>query len=140
MIRSIVGYGAVSLAGLVVGLVGAVGHRSAPPWWGAVLVVVMTLSAAIFVRAARGWLALGIFAAFWYGTVTAVYVIGGPSDSVLIIDDALGKALFFGGGAAVVAAALVPARWLRDVPLRGAASAGRRTVDAGAQLQPESPL
>lgn len=98
------------LAGVVAALVGGVSHRAAP-WWGLVGCIALVAVGGVFMRAWRAWLALGVFAGGW-AVVTVILSLEGPGGSVLIMDDALGRAWLIGGTLAVMGVALVPRRWL----------------------------
>ncbi|WP_084075047.1 hypothetical protein [Demequina sp. NBRC 110052] len=110
MTQRILGLLAVLALGGVVGLVGVLAHR-AYPWFGLVAVLVLTLVAAVFVRAWSSWPALGVFTA---GLAIAVSVFAqeGPGGGLLLVEDALGWTYLVGAAGAVVLAAVIPAKVL----------------------------
>ena len=113
MIRSALAFAGLTLVGFLTGVVGAIEHRY-HPYWGAILVVVLVLASATFARASRSWLGLVVYGSAWFLTVFLLYAIHGPGDSVVILDDALGRTLFAGGALAIVAVAFFPSAWMRD--------------------------
>ena len=125
MIRSILAYAGITLVGLVTGIVGAASHRY-HPYWGAALVILLVLASATFARASKGWLGLSIYAGSWYLMVFGLFEIHGPGDSVVILDDALGRTLFVGGALAIVLVAFLPGSWMREPGEAVAASAAAR--------------
>jgi hypothetical protein len=78
------------LLGLVVGLVGTITHRTAPPW-GLLAAVAATLSAAVLARATAEGAGLAAYAA---GLLLVIQAANGyrPGGDVLIPADALGYA------------------------------------------------
>ena len=105
------------LLGAIVATVGAVAHRSIPPF-GVILSVLLVLMAAIFARTWSGWLGMIAFAVP-YVALTYIFTREGPGGSLLIAPDGLGYGWLYGGAGAVVIACLLPARMLgggRSVP------------------------
>ncbi len=113
MMRSILAYAALTFVGLITGIVGAAAHR-VHPYWGIALVLLLVLSSATFARATRAWTGLSVYAASWYLSVAFLFLVRGPGDSVAILDDALGRALFIGGAIAIIAVGFVPSAWMRE--------------------------
>ena len=113
MIRSALAFAGLTLVGFLTGVVGAGEHRYRP-YWGAILVIALVLASATFARASRSWLGLTVYASAWFITVFLIYAVRGPGDSVVILDDALGRALFVGGALAIVVVAFLPSSWMRD--------------------------
>lgn len=115
MLKRVLAGGALAAAGVVVGLVGAVSHRSVG-LVGAVLSLLLVATAAVFAKAWRGWEGFALFAvAFVVPTLIAGQ--SGPGGGVLIADDALGITWLAGSAAVIVAVAVAPRRWWvgRDV-------------------------
>lgn len=108
--RSLVSVAVSAILGVIVALVGGVAHRSIPPF-GAILCVLLVLTAAVFVRSWARWLGLISFAVPYIG-ITAIFTQEGPGGSLLIAGDGLGYAWLFGGTAAIVIASILPARLL----------------------------
>ena len=115
MIRSALAFAGLTFVGFLTGVVGAAGHRY-HPYWGAALVIALVLASATFARASRSWLGLVVYASSWFLTVFLLYAVRGPGDSVVILDDTLGRTLFLGGAAAIVAVAFLPPSWMRESP------------------------
>ncbi len=113
MTRSILAFGGLALAAFLGAIVSAAAHRF-HPYWGSALVIAFILASAIFSRAARSWLGLGVYATVWFATVFLLFAIRGPGDSIVILDDTLGRVLVIGGSVAIVAAAFLPSSWMRD--------------------------
>ena len=113
MIRSVLAFAGLTLMGILTGVVGAVEHRY-HPYWGVILVIAVVLASSTFARASRSWLGLVVYGSAWFLTVFLLYAIHGPGDSVVILDDALGRTLFGGGAGAIVVAAFLPSAWMRD--------------------------
>jgi hypothetical protein len=113
MIRSAFAFAGLTVAGFLSGVLGAAAHRF-HPYWGSTLVIALVLAAATFARASRSWLGLGVYAATWFLTVYLLFAIHGPGDSVVILDDALGRTLMIGGALAIIAVAFLPSSWMRD--------------------------
>jgi len=113
MIRSVLAFAGLTLMGILTGVVGAVEHRY-HPYWGVILVIAVVLASATFARASRAWLGLVVYATAWFLAVFLLYAVHGPGDSVVILDDALGRTLFAGGALAIVAVAFFPSAWMRD--------------------------
>jgi len=128
MTRSILTFAALTFVGLITGIVSVGAHRF-HPYWGAILVILMVLASAVFARATRGWLGLSVYAASWYLVVLYLFAVRGPGNSVVILDDALGRTLFVGGAAAIIATAFLPSRWMREPDDAGATA----TAEPGAQ-------
>jgi hypothetical protein len=113
MIRSILAFAGLTLVGFLTGVVGAAEHRY-HPYWGSALVIALVLASATFARASRSWLGLVVYASAWFLTVFLLFAIHGPGDSVVILDDGLGRTLFVGGSLAIVAVAFLPSSWMHD--------------------------
>ena len=113
MIRSILGFAGLTIVGFLTGAVGAVEHRF-HPYWGSILVITLVLASATFARASRSWLGLVVYASTWFLTTFLLYAVRGPGDSVVILDDALGRTLFLGGALAIVVVAFLPSAWMRE--------------------------
>jgi hypothetical protein len=111
MMNQTAAYLVVALQGVVVAGVGAIGHRSIPPW-GVVLCVVMVIAAAVFSRTWRGFAGLAVFAAAW-SLVSFVLSREGPGGSVLIADGTLGYAWLISSAVAIFIAAVIPASLLQ---------------------------
>lgn len=114
MVRTVLASVVILVSGMVVALVGGVAHRS-EPWWGLVGSIALVVSAGLFVRAWRQWLALAIFAGAWVG-VTTMLALEGPGGSILIVDDALGQAWLWGGSVALIVVAVAPPSWVAKDP------------------------
>lgn len=117
-------WGVCLALGLVVGLVGTVAHRSAPPW-GLVAAMITLFAVAVVARATAGTGALLAAGAGW---LLAVQVLAqtGPGGDALVLADALGYTWAYGGVAAPLAALLLPRSWFTETPLRS-----RRHAPAG---------
>jgi hypothetical protein len=118
MIRSTLAFAGLTFVGFLTGLVGAVEHRF-HPYWGSILVITVVLASATFARASRSWLGLVVYASAWFLTVFVLFAVPGPGDSVVILDDSLGRTLFVGGALAIVAVAFLPSAWMHDPSERG---------------------
>jgi hypothetical protein len=139
MTRSTLAYAALTFVGLITGIVGVGAHRF-HPYWGSILVILMVLASATFARATRAWLGLSVYAASWYLVVFYLFAIRGPGNSVVILDDALGRTLFIGGAAAIIAVAFLPSAWMRepgDGP-REAPVTERSAATRGDMMEPHS--
>jgi hypothetical protein len=113
MIRSTLAFAGLTFVGFLTGVVGAVEHRF-HPYWGSVLVITLVLASAVFARASRSWLGLTVYASAWFLTVFLLFALRGPGDSVVVLDDALGRTLFVGGALAIVTVAFLPSTWMRE--------------------------
>lgn len=113
MLRMILPCSAIGLLGITVGIVGTGGHRYEPPW-GSVCVLVLVTSAAAFARAWKSWTGLLVFASMWMTIVLLLYFSKGPGNSVVILDDGLGKAWIYGGALAAASAVLIPGKYFRE--------------------------
>lgn len=113
MFRLIWPYGALAFLGIVVGLVGTGGHRY-QPYWGSVSVLILVFAAGTFARTWRSWIGQLVFAQTWIAVVLFLYYFRDPGESVVIIDDTLGKVWFFGGSIAAIAPAFLPRRYVVD--------------------------
>ena len=100
--------------GAFLGAIVSVGAHRFHPYWGGTLVIALVLASATFARATLAWLGLGVYATIWFLTVFLLYAMPGPGDSVVILDDALGRTLLAGGSLAIVAVAFLPSGWMRD--------------------------
>jgi hypothetical protein len=125
MIRSTLAFAGLTFVGFLTGVVGAAEHRF-HPYWGAALVIALVLASATFARASRSWLGITVYASAWFLTVFLLFALHGPGDSVVILDDALGRTLFVGGALAIVAVAFLPSAWMRDPSERGPSERGPR--------------
>lgn len=103
--------------GVVVGLVGTVAHRGAPPW-GLVVAVAATLSAAVLARSLGGGLALGTYAAGLLGVTQLANGLR-PAGDILVAGDALGYAWLALPLLSCAVVAFLPNRWFAS------AAAGR---------------
>jgi hypothetical protein len=115
MFRMILPYGALTLLGLIVAVVGTGGHRY-EPYWGSALVLCLVLAAGTYARAWRSWTGLLVFAQAWIASVLLLYFLRGPGESIVILGDTLGKVWMYGGSIAVVAPAFIPRRFVMDGP------------------------
>ncbi|HEX7589948.1 MAG TPA: hypothetical protein VF362_03105 [Demequinaceae bacterium] len=113
MIRSTLAFAGLTFVGFLTGVVGAAEHRY-HPYWGSILVIAVVLASATFARASRSWFGLVVYASAWFLTAFLLFALHGPGDSVVILDDALGRTLFVGGALAIVAVAFLPSAWMRD--------------------------
>ncbi|MFW2513958.1 hypothetical protein ACNI3K_09290 [Demequina sp. SO4-13] len=104
------GYAVLLGGGLVTATVGAVAHRTYPPF-GVVMCLLMVALGAAFARTWLAWPGLALFAGAWMA-MTFVWALEGPGGSVLIVQDPLGVAWLAGGSIAIVVAAVVPSRLL----------------------------
>ncbi len=125
MIRSTLAFAGLTFVGFLTGVVGAAEHRF-HPYWGSVLVITLVLASATFARTSRSWLGLTVYASAWFFTVFLLFALHGPGDSVVILDDALGRTLFVGGALAIVAVAFLPSAWMHDPSERGLREWGLR--------------
>ena len=115
--------------GAVVGALGTVEHRSAPPW-GLVLVLLLVLAGAVTVRAWGGLVALLAYAVAW-GAVVFALSMRGPGGDVLIPGGTaswtvLGQIWILGAWLPIAASAFLPSRWFQD--------AQRQRAGAGAVI------
>jgi len=103
----------LSLAVLAVATatVGTGVHRASEPW-GVTGAIAMIACAAIFARAWKNWLGLGVYGALWVAVVTA-FSMQSDSGSILILADTVGYAWLIGGAVAVVVASVLPKSALR---------------------------
>jgi len=108
-----------ALLGAAVAIVGAVSHRSIPPY-GVVLSVLLVLMAVLFVRAWGSWTAV-IAYAVPFVLLTYVFTREASGGSLLIAADGLGYGWLYGSTGAIVCACVLPARML---------GGGRRVSDA----------
>jgi len=100
--------------GAIIACVGAVAHRSVPPF-GVILSVLLVMVAVVFVRAWVGW--LGVIAlAVPFILLTTLFSRPGPAESLLIAGDPLGYAWLYGSAGAVVITCILPARLLGGGP------------------------
>jgi len=99
-----------AILGAIVAIVGAIAHRSYPPF-GIILSVLLVLMAVIFVRTWGGWAAVIAFA-IPFAALSFVFARPGPGGSLLIAGDSLGYAWLYAGAAAFVIACVVPPRLL----------------------------
>lgn len=106
--------GATAL-GLLVGVVGTVLHRSAPPW-GMALCLALVLSAAVLARAWAGLLPVVGYAVGWLVVVQAMSLEGPGGDVMVPAGDALGYVWGVGGMVLIGVACFLPSRWFRDAP------------------------
>ena len=107
--------GALALVlGVVVGLVGTVAHRGAPPW-GLVVAVAATLSAAVLARSLSGGVALATYAA---GLLVVTQLANGlrPAGDILVAGDALGYAWLALPLLMCAVVAFLPNRWFAPAP------------------------
>jgi len=98
------------LLGAAISTVGAVSHRSIPPF-GVILSVLLVLMATLFVRTWGSWAAVVSFAVP-YVLLTYLFTRQGPGGSLLIAADGLGYWWLYGGAGAIVVACVVPRRML----------------------------
>ena len=120
--------------GAVVGALGTVEHRSAPPW-GLVLVLLLVLAGAVTVRAWGGFVALLAYAVAW-GAVVFVLSMRGPGGDVLIPGGAvswtiLGQIWILGAWVPIAASAFLPSRWFLETRPQRVESG--RVISAGAE-------
>lgn len=113
MFRMIWPYGALAFLGITVGLVGTGGHRY-EPYWGAACVLTLVLAAGTCARAWKSWTGLLVFAQTWIVVVLFLYYLRGPGESIVIVDDTLGKVWIFGGSIAAVVPAFIPRRFVTE--------------------------
>jgi len=106
MIRSVVAYVVLAVAGIVTAMVGASAHRSIAPF-GAILSIVLVVAMALFARSWKNWAGIGVCAGLWAVT-TALLSLEGPGGSVLIAQDALGYSWLIGGTLAIMIVSMVP--------------------------------
>ena len=111
--RSTLSFGGLAL-GAFIGAIASVGAHRFHPYWGSALVILFVLASATFARATLSWLGLSVFAAVWFATVFFLYAVRGPGNSVVVLDDALGRTLLVGGSLAIVATAFLPPTWMRS--------------------------
>ncbi len=106
--------GAAAL-GVLVGVVGTVLHRSAPPW-GLALCLALVLSSTVLVRAWAGLLPVVAYAVGWLVVVQGMSLSGPGGDVLVPAGDALGYVWGLGGMVVVGVACFLPGRWFRDAP------------------------
>ncbi len=107
--------GAATL-GVLVGVVGTVLHRSAPPW-GMVLCLALVLSSTVLVRAWAGLLPVVVHALGWLVVVQGMSLSGPGGDVLVPAGDSLGYVWGVGGMVVIGVACFLPGRWFRDAPL-----------------------
>lgn len=106
MIRSVVAYAVLAIAGIVTAMVGASAHRSIPPF-GPILSILLVVAMALFARSWKDWAGIGASAGLW-AVATALLSLEGPGGSVLIAQDALGYSWLIGGMLAIMIVSMVP--------------------------------
>lgn len=99
-----------AVLGVIVAIVGGIGHRSIPPL-GVALSVALVLVSAIFVRTWGGWSAVIAFVVPLVA-LSFLFTRVGPGGSLLIAGDGLGYGWLYGASGAIVLACLVPAQML----------------------------
>jgi hypothetical protein len=104
--------------GLLVGVVGTVLHRSAPPW-GLALCLALVLSSTVLVRAWAGLVPVVGYAVAWLAVVQAMSTSGPGGDVLVPAGDARGYVCGLGGMVVIGVACFLPARWFRDAPVPG---------------------
>ena len=104
--------------GVLVGVVGTVLHRSAPPW-GMVLCLALVLSSTVLVRAWAGLAPVLAFGVGWLAVVQFMALSGPGGDVLVPAGDSLGYVWGIGGMVAVGVGCFLPARWFRDAPVAG---------------------
>ena len=114
MSRTILGSFALTLAGVVVGIIGTSAHAYRPNL-GVTMAIGAVLAGAVFARAWLGWLGQGIFAYAWLAVVLALHWIVGPGNLRAAIQwDVVGATWILGGAIAVVLPAFIPTKYLRE--------------------------
>lgn len=108
LVRAVIGL----LAGVFVGALGSLTHRSIPPW-GLVLGVVATVLLSIWLRSSGDWAALGGGILGWFVTVQ-ILSMAGPGGDLLILGDGLGYGWFIAGTIATLAGGFLPRRFLAE--------------------------
>ncbi len=112
MTRSTLAFSGLAFVAFLGAIVSVSAHRF-HPYWGSALVIALVLASATFARAALAWLGLSVYATVWFVTVFLLYAVHGPGDSIVVLDDVLGRTLLIGGSLAIVAAAFLPPTWMR---------------------------
>ncbi|GAA2726994.1 DUF6113 family protein [Cellulomonas aerilata] len=106
--------GALAL-GVLIGTIGTVLHRSAPPW-GMALCLAAVLSSTVLVRAWAGLPAVACYAVGWLVAVQVLSLSGPGGDVLVPAGDRLGYVWGLGGMVVVGVAVFLPTRWFRDAP------------------------
>lgn len=97
------------ILGLVVGVMGTMVHRQWLPWM-LIAALIVSLSAALWMRSWRGIAAAGPYAAGWMVAVQ-VLSLPGPGGNVLITAQPSGYLWTLGGSLLVLLVLVLPRRW-----------------------------